>query len=187
MPLAAGEVIFNTHLLTITNVRGVSDNPTVASSLGVPLPVASFEGTCTTCRDTPNVGNHSAALPLDIGTSHSLGQETNPAIAAGLSQLSFPDVPIYLISGCPDPFSSAGNAPTSFYTTDPGKALITGKCSDFDRSKGPILRALAARVPYFHNGAGKDLKEIVNFYNLRFEMNLTDQEKAELVVFLNSL
>jgi len=96
-------------------------------------------------------------------------------------------VPVYLISGCPDPFSSAANPPTSFYTTDPGKALITGKCSDFNRGKGPILRGLAARAPYFHNGAAKNLKEIVNFYDLRFQMNLTDQEKAELVAFLNSL
>jgi hypothetical protein len=37
------------------------------------------------------------------------------------------------------------------------------------------------------NGAAKNLSEIVNFYNLRFEMNLTDEEKAELVAFLNSL
>ncbi len=190
--IAAGEVIFNTHPLTITNVRGVNDNPTVASLIGVPLPVASFIGTCTTCHDTPNVGDHSAALPLDIGTSHSLAQEMDPAIAAGLAELSFPDVPVYQIIGCPDPFANPSttglpNPPTSFYTTDPGKALITGKCSDFNRGKGPILRGLAARAPYFHNGAAKNLSEIVNFYNLRFDMKLTDQEKAELIAFLNSL
>jgi cytochrome c peroxidase len=91
------------------------------------------------------------------------------------------DVPVHLISGCPDPFAAPGNAPTSFYTTDPGKALITGKCSDFNRGKGPILRGLAARAPYFHNGAAQNLKEIVNFYNLRFQMNLTDQEKSQLM------
>jgi len=49
------------------------------------------------------------------------------------------------------------------------------------------LRGLAARAPYFHNGAAKNLSEIVNFYNLRFDMKLTDQEKAELAAFLNSL
>jgi len=43
------------------------------------------------------------------------------------------------------------------------------------------LRGLAARAPYFHNGAAKNLSEIVNFYNLRFDMKLTDQEKAELL------
>jgi len=51
----------------------------------------------------------------------------------------------------------------NFYTTDPGKALITGKCSDFNRLKGPILRGLRPAVI------------------LRFDMKLTDQEKAELL------
>ena len=190
--VAAGEVIFNTRPLTITNVRGINDNPTVAGLVGTPLPVTSFTGTCTTCHDTPNVGDHSVALPLDIGNSHSLAQETDPAIASGLALLSFPDVPVYQITGCPDPFASTStagppNPPTSFYTTDPGKALITGLCSDFNRGKGPILRGLAARAPYFHNGAAKDLTEIVNFYNQRFAMRLTDQEKSQLIAFLNSL
>lgn len=55
------------------------------------------------------------------------------------------------------------------------------------RGKGPILRGLAARAPYFHNGAAADLHELVNFYNLRFQMNLTEETKQELIAFLNSL
>ena len=62
-----------------------------------------------------------------------------------------PDLPVYLISRCPNPFNAG--QPESFYTTDPGKALVSGLCSDFNRGKGPILRGLAARAPYFHNGA----------------------------------
>lgn len=185
--IAAGEIIFNSHPLTITNVRGLNDNPAVARAAGTSLPVMSFQGTCTTCHDTPNVGDHSVALPVDIGTSHSPVQETDPSLISALAQLEPADLPVYLISGCPDPFAAPGNPPTSFYTTDPGKALITGKCNDFNRGKGPILRGLAARAPYFHNGAARNLNELVNFYNLRFQMNLTDQEKAELVAFLNSL
>ena len=73
------------------------------------------------------------------------------------------------------------------YTTDPGKALLTGQCGDVNRIKGPILRGLAARAPYFHNGAARDLNELVNFYNERFQMNLTDKEKTQLIAFLNSL
>jgi len=56
-----------------------------------------------------------------------------------------------------------------------------------NRIKGPILRGLAARAPYFHNGAAQNLNELVNFYNQRFEMNLSDQEKQQLIAFLNSL
>jgi hypothetical protein len=177
--IAAGEKLFNTFPLTITNVRGLNDN----AALGNPQHIS---GTCTTCHDTPNVGNHSLPVPLDIGTSHAptTTYESDPHIVAALTQLSVPDLPIYVIIGCPDPF---GGQPVSFYTSDPGKALISGKCSDFDRGKGPILRGLAARAPYFHNGAAASLSEIVNFYDLRFQMGLTDEQKTDLIAFLNSL
>jgi len=187
--IAAGEVIFNSQPLTITNVRGLNDNPALAAALGVSVPIESFPGTCTTCHDTPNVGNHSLPLPLDIGTGHDLAQETDTQIANGLAQLSFPAVPVYEIDGCPNPFAPAGQggAPYVIYTTDPGKGLVTGNCGDVNRTKGPILRGLAARAPYFHNGAARDLNEVVNFYEQRFQMNLTDTQKRQLIAFLNSL
>jgi cytochrome c peroxidase len=75
----------------------------------------------------------------------------------------------------------------NYYTSDPGKGLISGLCADVNRGKGPILRGLAARAPYFHNGAAANLDELVNFYNQRFQMNLTDKQKKELIAFLNSL
>jgi cytochrome c peroxidase len=178
--IAAGEALFDSAPIQITNVRGLNDN----AALGKP---ASIAGTCTSCHDTPNTGNHSLPLPLDIGTGHATlaGVEPDPNIAAALAELSVPDLPVYLISGCPDPFGSG--APESFYTTDPGKALITGQCGDFNRGKGPILRSLAARAPYFHNGAAVNLEELVNFYNQRFQMGLSAVQKQQLVAFLNSL
>jgi cytochrome c peroxidase len=56
-----------------------------------------------------------------------------------------------------------------------------------NRGKGPILRGLAARAPYFHNGAAANLEELVDFYNERFQMNFTEKQKKELIAFLNSL
>jgi hypothetical protein len=178
--IAAGEVLFNTLPIVIVDVRGLNDN----AALGKPT---SFVGHCTTCHDAPNVGDHSLPLPLDIGTGHSKlsGMETDPQIAAGVAQLSMANLPVYLVSGCPDPFNPG--QPASFYTSDPGKALITGQCSDLNRIKGPILRGLAARAPYFHNGAAANLLEVVNFYNERFQMGLNGTQKLELVAFLNSL
>jgi cytochrome c peroxidase len=176
--IAAGEKLFNTATAIITDVRGLNDNP----ALGRPKEI---KGTCTTCHDAPNVGNHSVALPLDIGTSRQVGYETNPHLLAGLQSLSAPDLPIYEIRGCPDDQNPAN--PGVFYTSDPGKALITGQCSDLNRGKGPILRGLAARAPYFHNGAAANLNQLVDFYNERFQMNLTNKEKEELIAFLNSL
>lgn len=187
--IAAGEVIFNTHPLTISNVRGLNDNSAVATALGTSLPVPSFQGTCSTCHDAPNVGDHSAPLPLDIGTSHDAAREQDTSIANALSQLTSADMPVYEITGCPNPFPNPQDpgAPYVVYTTDPGRALITGNCSDLNRIKGPILHGLAARAPYFHNGVARNLDEVVNFYNQRFQMNLTQEEKSDLVAFLNSL
>jgi hypothetical protein len=178
--IAAGETLFNTFNISITNVRGLNDN----AALGNPT---SFVGHCTSCHDTPDVGNHSLPLPLDIGTGHTPlpNLESDAAIAAGLAQLGMPNLPVFLINGCPNPFNHG--QPASFYTTDPGKALVTGQCSDLNRVKGPVLRGLAARAPYFHNGAAESLREVVNFYNERFKMELTAKQKNELIAFLNSL
>jgi hypothetical protein len=178
--IAAGERLFNSAPLTITAVRGLNDNAALGRPTAIP-------GTCTTCHDTPNVGHHSLPLPLDIGVGHTgmPGLESDPAISAGLASLDAPNLPVFEISGCPTPFSDG--QPVSFFTTDPGKALVSGQCSDLNRLKGPVLRGLAGRAPYFHNGAAATLLQAVNFYNQRFAMNLTDREKAQLVAFLNSL
>jgi cytochrome c peroxidase len=187
--IAAGETLFNTRALTISNVRGLTDNAALAQALGTTVPIAPFQGTCTTCHDAPNVGNHSLPLALDIGTGHDPANETDPLIANGLTALSVPDVPVYEITGCPNPFQNPAvpAAPYVIYTTDPGKGLISGLCSDVSRTKGPILRGLASRAPYFHNGAARNLSELLEFYNQRFQMNLTPQEKQELTAFLNAL
>ncbi len=187
--IAAGEKLFNSHPLTISNVRGLNDNAALAKALGTTVPIPPFQGFCTTCHDAPNVGNHSLPLALDIGTGHDPGAEHDPLIANGLSQLSVPDLPVYQITGCPNPFQDPQQpaAPYVILTTDPGKGLISGQCSDVSRTKGPILRGLASRAPYFHNGAARDLNELIEFYNQRFQMNLTNQERHEFIAFLNSL
>lgn len=72
-------------------------------------------------------------------------------------------------------------------TTDPGRALLTGKWKDIGRFKGPILRSVASRPPYFHDGSAKDLKAVIGFYDQRFKIRLTEKEKADLVAFLATL
>ena len=72
-------------------------------------------------------------------------------------------------------------------TTDPGRALVTGKWADIGKFKGPILRGLAARPPYFHNGSAATLDDVVSFYNGRFLLGLSVQEHADLVAFLQTL
>jgi hypothetical protein len=170
--VARGEAVFNTHPLTITGVAGLND------ALGV----AAINGTCTTCHDTPDVGNHSRPLPLDIGTSHVPAHESDPQVLAALGRLSMPDLPVFEVACQTGPLAG-----TVRYTSDPGRALISGKCADIGRLKGPVLRGLAARAPYFHNGAAATLQQVVDFYNLRFQMGLTVREKADLEAFLRAL
>jgi cytochrome c peroxidase len=71
--------------------------------------------------------------------------------------------------------------------TDPGVGLLTGGWNDLGKFKVPILRGLAARAPYFHNGAAATLLDVVNTYNQRFSIGLTNQDETDLVNFLNAL
>ena len=72
-------------------------------------------------------------------------------------------------------------------TTDPGRALITGRWKDVGRFKGPVLRALASRPPYFHNGSAADFAAVGDFYEQRFGISLTEGEHEDLVAFLRTL
>ena len=132
-------------------------------------------GFCGTCHDTPNVGNHSVKAPLNIGVANAGAANRQPA-------LDVSGLPVFTIWCTSGPLSGQ-----LFEVTDPGVALITGKCADIGKVKGPILRGLAARAPYFHNGSAATLKDVVEFYNQRFDIGLTDRQKADLAAFLGSL
>jgi cytochrome c peroxidase len=71
--------------------------------------------------------------------------------------------------------------------TDAGRGNITGLWSDLGRFKTPSLRALAARAPYFHNGIASTLEDVVRHYETHLGFIFTDQERADLVAFLNAL
>jgi len=71
--------------------------------------------------------------------------------------------------------------------TDLGLAMISGNCDDIGKTKVPVLRALPGRSPYFHNGAATEIEAVVEFYNDRFKIGLTDQQKEDLAAFLESL
>lgn len=65
--------------------------------------------------------------------------------------------------------------------------MITGKWADMSRVKGPILRGLSARAPYFHNGSAATLDDVVKFYDTRFHIGFTAQESTDLANFLKAL
>ncbi len=152
MAVARGEALFNSRRINITGVKGLNDD----------LAVASIPGTCGTCHDSPNVGDHSLPAPLDIGLTDASRRT--------------PDLPLYTLRN-----NATGE---TVQTTDPGRALITGKWKHIGRFKGPILRGLASRAPYFHNGSAATLADAVRFYNERFSIGLTDAEISDLAAFL---
>src|SRR5215213_5003440 len=49
------------------------------------------------------------------------------------------------------------------------------------------LRALQLHPPYFHNGIAPTLEAVVDVYNTKKNLNLTPQQKADLVQYLKSL
>ena len=64
--VARGQAIFNSRPINITGVAGINDDVSTGGLL--PGGVSPLTGTCGTCHDTPNVGNHSFPTPLNIGT-----------------------------------------------------------------------------------------------------------------------
>jgi len=122
-------------------------------------------GTCSGCHDSPNSGSHSVSAFLSIGT----GDVTHRS----------PDLPLYTFY-CPA-------TQQTVQTSDPGRALMSGLCSDIGKFKVPSLRALAARAPYFHDGSATTLNDVVEFYDNQFQIGLSPQDKVDLVAFLSSL
>ena len=72
-------------------------------------------------------------------------------------------------------------------TTDPGRALRSGRWADLDSFKTPSMRGLAARAPYFHNGIAATLKDVVIHYEQALGFVFTPEEEDALVAFLEAL
>ena len=50
-----------------------------------------------------------------------------------------------------------------------------------------LLRGLSARAPYFSNGSAGSLREVVDYYDRRYNIGYSEQEKVDLVNFLGAL
>ena len=157
--IARGQAIFNTRQFQVIGVKGVND--VLFGNLNTPL-----TATCTTCHDTPNAGNHSVSLPLDLGLTDPNTYNTDV-------------MPRYTLTN-----KTTG---ATIRTSDPGKAMLTGKWADIAKFKGPILRGLSGRAPYFHNGFASSLQALVTFYDQRFHIGLDSTQTPDLVNFLQTL
>jgi cytochrome c peroxidase len=181
--IARGEALFSGKVFIINKVAGLND---VKKDVNGTEP-----GTCSTCHSNKTVFNDNPATPKRLGImDNSSGVTVMPWTP------DFPRFAFYCATGTIPFFSNPVNSSNcpggsatcdEFITTDPGMGLITGKCQDLGKMKVPILRGLASRAPYFHGGNAATLADVVNFYNLRFDIRLTSQGKTDLVNFLSSL
>jgi cytochrome c peroxidase len=112
--VARGEALFNNTPITITGVAGINDLPGLTT----------VSGFCGTCHDTPDVGNHSVKLPINIGIANGGANNNNPG-------LDIADLPVFALSCVSGP-----NADKTYTVTDPGRALISGKCADIGKGRG---------------------------------------------------
>jgi hypothetical protein len=139
--------------------------------------------TCATCHGMHMTGMDTANGWMDVGTTnHPWALE--PAESPWAADL--PPLPLFKITCSaelpPHPFLGR-----TIYTQDPGRALISGKCEDVGAIVIQQFRGLAARAPYFSNGSAASLRELVDYYDRRFNVRFTEQEKTDLVNFLSAL
>ena len=152
-----GELLFNTFPIPIFGVAGLN-GPNDPSQ-------AVIMGTCSTCHNSPNVGDHSLSVPLNIGVAD--------------QRFSTSDDPLFTLT------NKATGQVTE--TSDPGVAMVSGEWADIGKFKVPVLRGLAGRAPYFHNGSAKTLEDVVKFYKDRFNLPLSGDQVNDLANFLRSL
>jgi len=193
--IARGEAIFTGQAVTFT----INDVPgfTEIAAGGKPAPGSS----CQSCHNNTNAVNDAFGDPKRLGIMDNSNKTNDGGIVNVMAiTRDFPQFAFYCPTGsilyfsnpvksmnCPG--STPGHPATcdEFITTDPGKGLVTGKCADLGKMKVPILRGVAARAPYFHGGNAFTLDDVVNFYNNRFNIGLTAQQKTDLVNYLSSL
>jgi len=140
--------------------------------------------TCATCHNSAMVGTDLSAGWVDVGTTNMpfARQNVPNPFAQGIQH----ELPLFKITcneeARPHPFLGR-----VIYTQDPGRALISGKCYDVGSIVMGQFRGLAARAPYFSNGSASTIRDLVDFYDRRFNIGYTEQEKVDLTNFLSVL
>ncbi|MDG2175594.1 MAG: hypothetical protein P8M72_05630 [Gammaproteobacteria bacterium] len=150
------------------------------NSVGLGNPI---KRTCATCHGMHMTGMDTANGWMDLGTTN-LPWALEPPVSPWADKK--PEMPLFKIT-CradlpPHPFLGR-----EIYTQDPGRALISGKCDDVGAIVIQQFRGLSARAPYFVNGSAATLRELVDFYDRRFNIRYTEKEKQDLINFLSVL
>jgi len=147
----------------------ISDSAGINSPIGFGNPV---RNSCVFCHNMSQMGNDVAPGQVDLGTT------TLPFADP------MPWLPLFRITCKGAPHPHYGRV---IYTSDPGYALTTGRCADVGKITLQSLRGLSARAPYFSNGSARDLRGIIDYYERRYRIGYTEQEKQDLVNLMSVL
>ncbi|MFM5930536.1 MAG: hypothetical protein ACKOPQ_06480 [Novosphingobium sp.] len=161
--VARGALTFRNKTFLITDSSGIN------APVGFGNPV---RNSCVFCHNMTQMGNDVAPGQVDLGTT------TLPFADP------WKDLPLFRVTCLKRPHPFYGRV---FYTYDPGFALTTGRCADAGKITLQSMRGLAARAPYFSNGLAKDLRGIVDYYERRYNIGYTEQEKQDLVNLMSVL
>jgi len=139
--------------------------------------------TCATCHGMHMTGMDTANGWMDIGTTNLPWASEPPQSPWSKEKAAMPLFKLICTrSIAPHPFLGR-----VIYTQDPGRALISGKCNDIGTIVMQQFRGMSARAPYFSNGSAGNFRELVDFYDRRFNIQLNEREKQDLVNFLSVL
>lgn len=162
--VARGNDLFFLRPFWISDVVGLNN-----IRLGNP-----YKQTCAFCHNTQMTGHDDVPGWMDLGTM------TMPHATPAR------DLPVFEIvckaSAAPHPYLGR-----RIYTNDPGRALVTGKCADVGGIVMQQFRGMAAREPYLTNGGAKTIRDVIDFYDRRFNIGYTEQEKQDLTNFMSVL
>jgi hypothetical protein len=161
--VARGMRVFRDKTFLITDSAGIN------SPMGFGNPV---RNSCVFCHNMLQMGNDVAPGQVDLGTT------TQPFADPQ------PQLPLFRVTCQKDAHPHYGRV---IHTHDPGFALTTGRCADVGKITLQSMRGLAARAPYFSNGSAKSLRQVVDYYDRRYNIGYTEQEKRDLVALMEAL
>lgn len=162
--VARGAVLFSQRNFLVSESMGVNN-------MGFGSPV---RNPCAFCHNMEHTGMDVAPGQVDLGTTNLPHADPSP------------ELPLFKLT-CRPGRTAHAYLGRVVYTQDPGYALTTGRCADIGKITIQSMRGLAARAPYFSNGSARTLRDIVDFYERRYHIGMTEQEKQDLVNLMSVL
>jgi cytochrome c peroxidase len=162
--VARGAALFRDRTFLISNSAGLN-----SMNFGNPT-----RDSCNFCHNMTRTGMDVAPGQVDLGTTNE--PFADPA----------PDLPLFKLT-CAERFPPQPFLGRVVYTHDPGFALTTGKCADIGRITIQQMRGLAARAPYFSNGSARSLREVIDYYDRRYNIGYSEQDKQDLTNLMSVL